>query len=147
MLCPYCSHTETKVIDKRDSGGTTKRRRECLKCERRFNTYESVEKAALKVIKKDGRREDFDREKLHRGIVRACEKRPVTGEVIEKMITTIEEKLRKKGNEVTSVAVGELVSRELKKTDKVAYIRFASVYHEFADISDFKREIRGLVKP
>jgi transcriptional repressor NrdR len=96
-------------------------------------------------VKKDGRREDFDREKLHRGIVRACEKRPVTGEAIEKMITAIEEKMRKKGNEVTSAEIGEVVSRELKRTDKVAYIRFSSVYREFADISDFKREIRGLV--
>ena len=146
MLCPYCSHLETRVIDKRDSGGVTKRRRECLKCKRRFNTHESVEKAALRVIKKDGRREDFDRAKLHRGIVRACEKRPVTGESIERMITTIEEKLRKKGDEVTSALIGEFVARELKRVDKVAYIRFASVYREFADISDFKKEIQGLVR-
>ena len=146
MLCPYCSHLETRVIDKRDSGGVTKRRRECLKCKRRFNTHEAVEKAALRVIKKDGRREDFDRAKLHRGIVRACEKRPVTGESIERMITTIEEKLRKKGDEVTSALIGEFVARELKRVDKVAYIRFASVYREFADISDFKKEIQGLVR-
>lgn len=146
MLCPYCSHSETKVIDKRDSGGVTKRRRECLKCERRFNTHESVERAALRVIKKDGRREDFDRAKLHRGIVRACEKRPVTDETIERMITAIEEKLRKKGGEVTAITIGEFTSRELKKIDKVAYIRFASVYREFADISDFKKEIKELVR-
>ncbi len=114
---------------------------------RRFNTHESVERSALKVIKKDGRREDFDRAKLHRGIVRACEKRPVTGETIERMITTIEERLRKKGDEVTSSTIGEFVARELKKADKVAYIRFASVYREFTDISDFKKEIRGLVRP
>jgi len=145
MLCPYCSHLETKVIDKRDSRNVTKRRRECLKCERRFNTHEFVEKTALRVIKKDGRREDFDRAKLNRGIMRACEKRPITGETIENMITTIEEKLRKKGNEVTSSLIGEFVARELKKIDKVAYIRFASVYHEFTDISDFKKEIKGLV--
>ena len=145
MLCPYCSHLETKVIDKRDSGNVTKRRRECLKCVRRFNTHEFVEKNALRVIKKDGRREDFDRSKLNRGIMRACEKRPVTGEIIENMITTIEEKLRKKGDEVTSALIGEFVARELKKIDKVAYIRFASVYREFTDISDFKKEIKGLV--
>lgn len=145
MLCPYCSHSETKVIDKRDSGNITKRRRECLKCRRRFNTHESVEKIALRVIKKDGRREDFERAKLNRGIMRACEKRPVTGEKIENMITTIEEKLRKKGDEVTSALIGECVARELKKIDKVAYIRFASVYREFTDVSDFKKEIKGLV--
>ncbi len=146
MLCPYCSHVDTRVIDKRDSGSVTKRRRECVKCERRFNTHECIEKSALRVIKKDGRREDFDRTKLHRGIVRACEKRPVTGETIEIMITTIEEKLRKKGCDVTSSLIGEQVARELKKVDKVAYIRFASVYREFADISDFKKEIKGLVR-
>lgn len=145
MLCPYCSHLETKVIDKRDSGSVTKRRRECLKCKRRFNTHEFVEKTALRVIKKDGRREDFDCSKLNRGIMRACEKRPVTGETIETMITTIEERLRKKGDEVTSTLIGEFVARELKKIDEVAYIRFASVYREFKDISDFKKEIKGLV--
>ena len=145
MLCPYCSHEETRVIDKRDSGGVTKRRRECSKCERRFNTHEAVERGALRVIKKDGRREDFDREKLHKGILKACEKRPVTGETIEVMITAIEEKLRKRGNEVASALIGESVARELKKADTVAYIRFASVYREFADVSDFKKEIKGLV--
>src|SRR3989344_4803006 len=145
MLCPYCSHQETKVIDKRDSGSITKRRRECLKCERRFNTHEHVEHASMRVIKKDGRREDFDREKLRRGIQRACEKRPVTSENIETMITMIEEKLRKKGGDVSTELIGEMVARELKKADKVAYIRFASVYREFTDVSDFKKEIRGLV--
>lgn len=144
MLCPYCSHQETKVIDKRDSGSITKRRRECLKCERRFNTHEHVEHASMRVIKKDGRREDFDREKLRRGIQRACEKRPVTSEHIETMITMIEEKLRKKGGDVSTELIGEMVARELKKADKVAYIRFASVYRDFTDISDFKKELRGL---
>ena len=146
MLCPYCSHPETRVTDKRDTGSMTKRRRECLKCERRFNTQEAVEQLALRVIKKDGRREDFERGKLHRGILRACEKRPITSETIDKMITAIEEKLRQKGNEVTSMLIGKQVIKELKKIDQVAYIRFASVYREFGDIADFKREIKELVR-
>lgn len=144
MLCPFCSNEDTKVIDKRDFGGITKRRRECLKCEKRFNTQESVEKVALRIIKKDGRREDFDREKVRKGIVRACEKRPISTEQINMMINNIEEKMRKKGNDVSSTYIGELVSRELKKVDSVAYIRFASVYREFKDVSDFKNEIKGL---
>jgi len=145
MFCPYCSNKETKVIDKRDVNGLTKRRRECLKCERRFNTFESVERAELRIIKKDGRRESFDIEKIRKGILRACEKRAIGEEKIEKMLINIEDKLRKQGKEVPSSFVGELVSRELKKVDKVAYIRFASVYRDFTDISDFKREIKELV--
>ncbi|PIN93718.1 transcriptional regulator NrdR [Candidatus Pacearchaeota archaeon CG10_big_fil_rev_8_21_14_0_10_31_24] len=145
MLCPYCLHTETKVADKRDVGGITKRRRECLKCEKRFNTHETLEQSPLRVIKKDGRRESFDRDKLRGGVLRACEKRPVSNERIEQMINQIEEKLRKKGSEVTSVHIGELISSGLKKLDKVAYIRFASVYRDFTDISDFKKEIKELV--
>lgn len=144
MLCPYCLHPETRVIDKRDSSGLTKRRRECLKCSKRFNTLERVELGALRIIKKDGRGEDFDREKVRRGILRACEKRPVNIETIDTMIIRIEEKARKRGKEVPSQFIGELVARELKKVDHVAYIRFASVYREFADIADFKNEIRGL---
>ncbi len=145
MLCPHCLHPESKVIDKRDSGGVTKRRRECLKCEKRFNTHEMVERVDLKVIKKNGSREDFDREKIKKGIMRACEKRPISSEKIETMLLTIEEKLRKKGKEVPSSVIGELVSKELKKVDKVAYIRFASVYRDFTDLSDFKKEIREMV--
>jgi len=145
MLCPYCSHTETKVTDKRDGGGTTRRRRECLKCERRFSTKESVELDEIRVIKKNGQREAFEREKVKRGVVRACEKRPVNDEVIEKMINKIEGKIRKKGKEVESKTIGELVSNELKKIDKIAYIRFASVYRDFADITDFKKEINALI--
>jgi len=133
------------VIDKRDFGGITKRRRECLKCEKRFNTQEGVEKAELRVIKKDGRREDFDKEKIKKGIIRACEKRPISTEKIENMVNIIEEKIRKKGNDINTVLIGEIVSNELKRVDKVAYIRFASVYREFADVSDFKKEIRELV--
>ena len=144
MICPNCLSQETKVIDKRDIGSITKRRRECLKCQRRFNTQESIEEVDLRVVKKDGRREAFDREKIKRGIMKACEKRPIGTEKIDKMLINIEEKLRKKGKEVKSDVIGELVSRELKKVDKVAYIRFASVYRDFADIDDFKKEIKGL---
>ena len=145
MLCPYCRNEDTKVIDKRDAGGLTKRRRECLKCERRFNTQEQLEEIQLRVIKKDGRREDFDNEKLKRGVLRACEKRPISTEKIELMLNRVVEKLRKKGKEVDAEFIGETVSRELKKIDKVAYIMFASVYKDFTDIDDFKKEIRGLI--
>jgi len=145
MLCPYCQNPNTRVVDKRDNNGQTKRRRKCEKCEKRFNTFENVEKAQLRVIKKDGRRENFDSDKIKRGVVRACEKRPVSTETMDKMIMNVEEKLRKSGKkDVNSTFIGELVSRELKKEDKVAYIRFASVYREFEDISDFKKEIKEL---
>lgn len=146
MICPFCSHKETKVTDKRDSDFTTKRRRECLKCGRRFNTVESAAKAAIRVIKKDGSRESFDPEKVRRGLIKACEKRPVSNSQIEKAVFNVEEKLRKFGKEVKSTVIGELLSKELKKIDKVAYIRFASVYKDFTDIDDFKKEIRGLVR-
>ncbi|MEK6825536.1 MAG: transcriptional regulator NrdR [Nanoarchaeota archaeon] len=144
MHCPYCSHEETKVVDKRDVNTITKRRRECLKCGKRFNTLEEVEGIQLRVIKKDGRMESFDREKIKRGLIKACEKRPISAEKIETMLNMIEEKLRKHGKEVKASIIGESVSRELKKTDKVAYIRFASVYRDFTDISDFKKEIKEL---
>ncbi len=147
MRCPYCLHIETKVVDKRDSSedGNTKRRRECLKCEKRFNTLEALENAGLKVIKKDGRREVFDKEKIKRGISKACEKRPISTETIEKILVNVQEKLKKMSKkEVKSEVIGEFVSRELKKVDKVAYIRFASVYRDFRDVSDFKKEIKGL---
>ena len=146
MICPYCLCQETKVLDKRDIGSITKRRRECAKCQKRFNTIESLEEISLRVIKKDGKREDFDREKIKKGIMRACQKRPVSSDNIDHMVAKIEDKIRKMGKEIKTSAIGELVSKELKKVDKVAYIRFASVYRDFADIEDFKKEIRGLVK-
>ncbi len=145
MICPYCLSPETKVVDKRDSGGITKRRRECEKCSKRFNTIEALEEINLRVIKKDGRREPFDREKIKKGIIRACEKRPISSEKIDNMVVKIEDKIRKMGKEVETKVIGEFVSKELKKADKVAYIRFASVYHDFTDISDFKKEIKELV--
>lgn len=146
MICPFCSHADTKVVDKRDLGGMTRRRRECLKCAKRFSTREAVEWNELKVIKKDGKREPFDRAKVTAGIVKACEKRPVSDEQIEKMVNRIEEKIRRKGKEIKTSMIGELVSNELRKVDKVAYIRFASVYRDFTDLSDFKKEIKGLLK-
>lgn len=146
MICPYCQKEDTKVVDKRDFGGVTKRRRECLGCEKRFNTMESVEEARLRVVKKDGKREEFDRDKVRRGIEKACEKRQITAEQIDKMVIIIEDKLRKKGNEIDSTDIGDVVSKELKKVDEVAYIRFASVYRDFQELSDFKKEIKQLAK-
>ncbi len=148
MQCPYCSHEETKVVDKRetDSLEVTRRRRECLKCEKRFTTYERVE-IDLRVIKKDGRRESFSRDKVKNGILKACEKRPVTAEQIESAIDKIESALRgRPSDEIKSAVIGELVSKELKKLDKVAYIRFASVYKDFEDIESFAEEVEQLIQ-
>jgi transcriptional repressor NrdR len=145
MLCPYCSSNTFKVTDKRTSPEGIRRRRECLKCKKRFTTYEKIEKSDLYVIKKDGNRERFDREKLSRGVHRAFEKRPVSSEEIEKMINEIEETLRKTGKKETkSSLIGELTMKKIKKMDNVAYIRFASVYRDFKDLNDFKKELRGL---
>src|SRR3989344_4124701 len=131
MKCVFCQHTETKVIDKRDIDSETRRRRECLKCKKRFSTSEHVRETAFSIVKKDGRREHFDREKLKRGLLKACEKRPVAVERIEHAIDKIE---------------GELRKLNLKKIDPVAYVRFASVYKEFKDIEDFKKEILEIKK-
>lgn len=144
MLCPYCGNDETKVTDKRDSKNETRRRRECLKCGKRFTTHENIVPVEVYVIKKDGRREPFSREKLKQGLVKACEKRPVIGEQIELAVTQIEEKLKQHGSEAKSRVIGELVMRQLKKLDKVAYIRFASVYREFKDVEDFRRELKEI---
>ncbi|MFH1285902.1 MAG: transcriptional regulator NrdR [Candidatus Micrarchaeota archaeon] len=147
MKCPYCSHLETKVVDSRESAefDSVRRRRECLKCEKRFTTYEKVEGIELIVIKKDGRREPFDRRKMLGGIAKACEKRPVSHEKIEETADAIERELRRRDDvEISSTLVGELVMRELKKLDKVAYIRFASVYRSFEDLSSFEEELKKL---
>jgi transcriptional repressor NrdR len=132
------------VTDKRESPDGTRRRRECLKCKKRFTTYEKPEIKEVMIVKKDGRRERFSREKLKNGIMRACEKRPVPTEKIEKMINEIEEKLRRRGKEVNSDMIGKMVMNKLKKLDRVAYIRFASVYEDFQDIKDFKNVLRGV---
>lgn len=149
MICPFCAHDVTKVVDKREGadGKTTRRRRECAKCGRRFTTFERVETLDLLVIKKDGRREPFDRLKLRSGIIKACEKRPVSASDIEKIIDEIEADLRKAGaSEILSKRIGELVIMRLKKLDQVAYIRFASVYRQFADVGDFEKELAKLSK-
>jgi len=147
MKCIFCSHSETKVIDSRESEDITRRRRECLKCEKRFTTYERPEAIQVYVIKKDNSREPFNREKLRKGIIRACEKRPIPIEKIDSIINKVEAKLRTlNANEVHSKSLGEEVAKHLKQLDKVAYIRFASVYREFADLEDFKKEIQGLLK-
>jgi transcriptional repressor NrdR len=145
MNCPYCSYKESKVTDKRESPEGIRRRRECLKCKKRFTTYEKISQDDLYVIKKDGRRERFIREKLETGINLAFEKRPVEKEKITKMINEIEEQIRKRGKrEIKTSEIGELVMKKIKRIDNVAYIRFASVYRDFQDIKDFKREMKEL---
>ncbi|HLC73825.1 MAG TPA: transcriptional regulator NrdR [Candidatus Nanoarchaeia archaeon] len=145
MICPYCNNPETKVTDKRDSNEITRRRRECLKCEKRFTTYERIE-LDLGVIKKDGKREAFDRDKLYKGIVKSLEKRPFSSEEIENLVGDIESRIYRvaKDKDIKSSKIGEIIMDKLKKTDKVAYIRFASVYRDFADLDDFKNELKGL---
>ncbi len=145
MNCPYCTHKESKVTDKRASPEGIRRRRECLKCKKRFTTYEKAERSDLYVIKKDGRRERFEIKKLEAGIERAFEKLAVPQEKIKKMINEIEEQIRKTGKkEIKTSVIGELVMKKLKKVDNIAYIRFASVYRQFKDIKDFKEEIKNL---
>jgi len=146
MKCPYCSNDHIKVIDKRESvNNLIRRRRECLKCGKRFTTYERIENVDLFIIKKDGRRERFDREKIKRGLLRACEKRPISVEKIDEIVEKIENKLRRyKKKEIKSDVVGGLIINNLKKLDKVAYIRFASVYRSFEDPKDFEKEIKKL---
>ncbi|MDD5254083.1 MAG: transcriptional regulator NrdR [Candidatus Nanoarchaeia archaeon] len=146
MKCPFCSSLDLKVVDSRESEDTIRRRRECLKCEKRFTTYERIE-TDLMVVKKDGKREPYDREKLKRGILKACEKRPIPLEKIDDMIDKIEQQLRKLDtSEIKSTVIGNKVINKLKTLDKVAYIRFASVYKEFADIDSFQEELKSLIK-
>lgn len=146
MRCPYCHSRETKVVDKRDADGITRRRRRCVSCQGRFTTYERPEVARLLIVKKDGRREEFNRAKLRAGIEKACAKRPVSAETIERMVDEIELELRRReGLEVPNEVVGELVMDKLRAVDKVAYIRFASVYRKFSDVSSFEEEIRKLM--
>jgi len=149
MKCPYCFSLDNKVVDKRETEDTeaTRRRRECLKCGKRFTTYERIETVDLFIIKKDGRREKFDRTKIRSGIIKACEKRPISMDIVSSMVDRIEAKLRKlKKTEIKSSFVGEEIIRRLKQLDNVAYIRFASVYREFDDIKSFENELVGLKK-
>ncbi|HSU72468.1 MAG TPA: transcriptional regulator NrdR [Candidatus Binatia bacterium] len=147
MKCPFCLHPESKVVDSRETSDldSTRRRRECLDCNKRFTTYERLETVELVVVKKDGRREAFNKEKLTRGLLKACEKRPISRERIDASVATIEAALRKSDRpEVSSRKVGELVMEQLKKLDHVAYVRFASVYRSFRDIAQFEKEIKLL---
>lgn len=143
VKCPFCSG-ETKVVDKRDGEDSTRRRRECTSCEKRFTTYERPE-INIMIVKKDGRREPYSREKIMAGIIKACEKRPVSLDAIERAVDKIEKTIRET-DEITSREIGELIMRELRKIDKVAYIRFASVYREFDDLNAFEREVKLLNK-
>ena len=148
MKCPFC-FAESRVVDKRESGelGANRRRRECLRCGKRFTTYERIETPSLRVVKKDGCIEDFDRDKVMSGIVKACQKRPITNEQIVTMVDSIETELRKKDStEVRTSLIGDMVMDKLKAIDKVAYIRFASVYREFTDIQSFEKELEKLIE-
>ncbi|MBQ0083954.1 MAG: transcriptional regulator NrdR [Clostridiales bacterium] len=149
MKCPFCSDEESKVIDSRptDEGERIRRRRECLKCGKRFTTYEIIESLPIIVIKKDRSRETFDRDKLLNGILRACEKRPVSINTLDAMIDEIEATLQNSlDREVTSDRIGELVMEKLKNIDEVAYVRFASVYRQFKDITTFMDELNKLIQ-
>ena len=148
MKCPFCNHLEDKVVDSRSSknGDAIRRRRECLQCGKRFTTYERGEAIALMVVKKDGRREPFDRQKLLAGLKKACEKRPVGMEELDKFVDGIERELAKHfEKEVSSIVIGELVMERLQAVDEVAYVRFASVYRQFKDINQFVRELKSLL--
>lgn len=149
MRCPFCNHVEDKVVDSRLSkeGDVIRRRRECISCERRFTTYERVEGNFPMVIKKDGRRETFERQKILQGLKKACEKRPVSMSTLEESVTQIEKKIQEMGeSEIPSNIIGEEVMRKLHDLDPVAYVRFASVYREFKDINEFMSELKDLLK-
>lgn len=148
VKCPYCSYEESKVIDSRptDEGARIRRRRECIKCGKRFTTYEIIESVPVIVVKKDNSREAFDREKLYRGILRACEKRQVNAETLIGIVDEIETSLQNSlDREITSVHIGEMAMEKLKEIDEVAYVRFASVYRQFEDIQTFQQELTKLM--
>lgn len=148
MKCPYCDYIGTKVLDSRpaNESKSIRRRRECEKCNRRFTTFETVEETPLIVIKKDGSREEFSRDKMLRGLLRACEKRPVSVEQLEVIVSAVEREMRNTAvAEVESRVIGELVMEKLYPVDEVAYVRFASVYRQFKDINMFLKELNGLI--
>ncbi len=149
MKCPFCAYPESKVVDSRpsDEGNSIRRRRECLSCARRFTTYETVEFVPIIVVKKDGRRQGFDRRKILNGMLRACEKRPVSVDTLEEIVNRIEQDLQSAmEHEIRSEALGEIVLRHLRNLDEVAYVRFASVYRQFQDIGSFMSELDKLMK-
>ena len=148
MKCPFCSHLEDKVIDSRlgKEGKSIRRRRECLSCKARFTTYEQVEEVFPMVVKKDGRREQFDRQKILMGVKKACEKRPISVEILEKLVDDVERIIQENSErEIPSSRIGELVVQKLHALDEIAYVRFASVYRQFKDINEFLKELTGLV--
>lgn len=148
MKCPFCADAENKVIDSRISkdGKAIRRRRECLGCNRRFTTYEFVEDILPMVVKKDGRRETFDRMKIRNGVMKACEKRPISMEAMEKIVENVEQACQEfQGEEIPSTVIGEKVMNELKTLDGVAYVRFASVYRQFRDVGEFIAELKDLL--
>lgn len=149
MKCPYCGNTQTEVVETRDNDEleTIRRRRSCVKCEKRFTTYERIENVDLYVMKKDGRRELFNRDKLKRGMLTSTEKTHISVDQVEKLVSDIERELRGRDSvEVKSKEIGEMVAKRLKKLDKVAYIRFSSVFKRFVDVEDFEKEVRKLIK-
>jgi transcriptional repressor NrdR len=149
MKCPFCNHPESKVIDSRESkkGLSIRRRRECLSCRRRFTTYEKIEEIPYMVVKKDGSRQPFDGQKLLRGLLKACEKRPIPVRKLEEIVEEIENKVQERPDkEIKASEIGHLVMEKLKALDQVAYVRFASVYREFKDVLEFKQELETLLK-
>ena len=149
MRCPFCANPESKVIDSRpaDEGASIRRRRECLACHKRFTTYEMMESLPLMVVKKDGSRQSFDRNKVLSGLIRACEKRPVSFDTLENIVNEVEQSLQNElKQEISSAEIGELVRDKLKKVDQVAYVRFASVYRQFKDIDTFMAELNKLLE-
>ena len=148
MKCPYCLYYESKVVDSRptEEGQAIRRRRECIKCSKRFTTYEKIEEIPIMVVKKDGNRQSYDRNKLLNGIIKSCEKRPVSITVIEKMVDEIEKNLYNSlEREVTSVEIGEMIMNKLKDIDEVSYVRFASVYRQFKDLNSFMDELKKIL--
>ncbi|GIW64416.1 MAG: transcriptional repressor NrdR [Patescibacteria group bacterium] len=148
MICHFCKNKDTEVIETRvsDDGLTVRRRRQCLKCQKRFTTYERVEELPILVIKRDGRRERFDKEKLRRSVILPCDKTTVTGDQIEKLVDEVEKELKQKETtEIESKEIGNIVAKKLKKIDKIAYIRFAAVFKRFVDVEDFEAEIKKLL--
>jgi transcriptional repressor NrdR len=149
VKCPFCSHNQDKVVDSREarSGDLIRRRRECLRCNRRFTTYERIDEIPYMVIKKDGRRERFDRQKILQGLLKACEKRPVAIPKIEALVDEAEKFVNESSDrERTTSEVGEILMARLRKLDKVAYVRFASVYMDFKDVKEFLNELKGLLR-
>jgi transcriptional repressor NrdR len=149
MKCPYCEHSESKVIDSRESknGLRIRRRRECLACKKRFTTYEKVEEIPYMIIKKDGQRQPFDSQKLLRGLLKACEKRPVPLVKLEEIVEEVESMLQEQSEkEMKASVIGKFMMKRLKVLDKVAYVRFASVYREFKDVVEFKQELESLLR-